>query len=170
MLRPKRKTNTISDTHMVMAPVAGTSQSAPMPWLSCQDEDQHAEGGGERHRVPAQGHRASGPDRCGEDRRPGDALLAPGVTRRLIADIAARPAEPSATPAALAELTEREREVLCLVAAGLSNDEIATRLFLSPLTAKTHVSRVMSKLEARDRAQLVVIAYETGLAGPGPRS
>lgn len=92
------------------------------------------------------------------------------MTRRLIADIAARPAEPSATPAALAELTEREREVLCLVAAGLSNDEIATRLFLSPLTAKTHVSRVMSKLEARDRAQLVVIAYETGLAGPGPRS
>jgi DNA-binding NarL/FixJ family response regulator len=97
----------------------------------------------------------------------GDALLAPSVTRRLIADIASRPAPPAMSPQSLAELTEREREVLTLVAAGLSNDEIAARLTVSPLTAKTHVSRVMSKLEARDRAQLVVIAYETGLVVPG---
>jgi DNA-binding NarL/FixJ family response regulator len=96
----------------------------------------------------------------------GDALLAPSVTRRLIADIAARPQR--RTPAALLdELTAREREILTLVAAGLSNDEIATRLYLSPLTAKTHVSRAMSKLRARDRAQLVVIAYESGLVTPG---
>jgi DNA-binding CsgD family transcriptional regulator len=67
----------------------------------------------------------------------------------------------------LASLTQREREVLALVAEGLSNDEIAGRLYLSPLTAKTHVSRVMTKLDARDRAQLVVIAYESGLVSPG---
>jgi DNA-binding NarL/FixJ family response regulator len=67
----------------------------------------------------------------------------------------------------LASLTDREREVVALVAAGLSNDEIAARLVVSPLTAKTHVSRSMTKLAARDRAQLVVIAYEHGLAGPG---
>jgi DNA-binding NarL/FixJ family response regulator len=102
----------------------------------------------------------------------GDSLLSPGITRRLIADIAARPAA-TASPADLSDLTDREREVLTLVGGGLSNDEIAERLFLSPLTAKTHVSRIMSKLSARDRAQLVVTAYETGLvrAGsqPGPR-
>lgn len=96
----------------------------------------------------------------------GDALLSPGVTRRLIADIAARPQRPTTPAAALAELTAREREVMALVASGLSNDEIAARLFLSPLTVKTHVSRTMLKLGARDRAQLVVIAYQTGLVSP----
>ena len=97
----------------------------------------------------------------------GDSLLSPGVTRRLIADIAARPVAAATPPVELSELTEREREVLALVARGLSNDEIAKRLFLSPLTAKTHVSRTMSKLGARDRAQLVVFAYECGLVAPG---
>ena len=99
----------------------------------------------------------------------GDALLSPGVTRRLIAEFAARAKEP-ANPKALSsltELTEREREVLGLVGTGLSNDEIAGRLFVSPATAKTHVSRTMIKLHARDRAQLVVIAYESGLVRPG---
>ncbi len=99
----------------------------------------------------------------------GDSLLSPSVTRRLIADIAARPAAPTSAPADLSELTDREREVLALIGGGLSNDEIAARLFLSPLTAKTHVSRIMSKLDARDRAQLVVTAYETGLIRPGAR-
>jgi DNA-binding NarL/FixJ family response regulator len=97
----------------------------------------------------------------------GDALLSPSVTRRLITDIARRPQRPAADGKALAALTEREREVMALVAAGLSNDEIAARLFLSPLTAKTHVSRIMTKLGARDRAQVVVTAYETGLVTPG---
>jgi DNA-binding NarL/FixJ family response regulator len=97
----------------------------------------------------------------------GDALLSPGVTRRLIADIAARRHRPATPAATLAELTPREREVMALVASGLSNDEIAGRLFLSPLTVKTHVSRTMLKLGARDRAQLVVIAYQTGLVSPG---
>jgi len=97
----------------------------------------------------------------------GDALLSPGVTRRLIADIVSRPSAPVANPATLADLTAREREVLTLVGGGLSNDEIAVRLFLSPLTAKTHVSRTMSKVGARDRAQLVVLAYESGLVVPG---
>jgi DNA-binding NarL/FixJ family response regulator len=97
----------------------------------------------------------------------GDALLSPSVTRRLITDIARRPAGPLPTGRVLAQLTEREREVMALVAAGLSNDEIAGRLYLSPLTAKTHVSRIMTKLNARDRAQLVVIAYESGLVTPG---
>jgi DNA-binding NarL/FixJ family response regulator len=96
----------------------------------------------------------------------GDALLSPGVTRRLIADIAARrPARTSAHPA-LSELTDREREMMALVATGLSNDEIAAQLYLSPLTVKTHVSRAMLKLHARDRAQLVVIAYQSGLVTP----
>ena len=102
----------------------------------------------------------------------GDALLSPSVTRRLITDLATRPDRPplSATSGrALAALTEREREVMVLVAEGLSNDEIAARLFLSPLTSKTHVSRIMTKLNARDRAQLVVMAYETGLVTPGDR-
>ncbi|MFZ0216005.1 MAG: response regulator transcription factor [Candidatus Dormiibacterota bacterium] len=97
----------------------------------------------------------------------GDALLSPGVTRRLIAEFATRPAHGSTNPARLASLTEREREVLTLVAAGGTNDEIAASLFLSPSTVKTHVSRTMSKLDARDRAQLVIVAYETGLVAPG---
>lgn len=101
----------------------------------------------------------------------GDALLAPSVTRRLIADftakalIAGQPDRPErvAALAALATLTEREREVLVQVAHGLSNAEIAAQLHMSPATAKTHVSRLLMKLSARDRAQLVVIAYETGM-------
>ena len=103
----------------------------------------------------------------------GDALLSPRVTRRLITDLASRPERPPPSGPlgrALAGLTDREREVLALVAEGLSNDEIAARLFLSPLTSKTHVSRIMTKLGARDRAQLVVIAYESGLVTPGGRS
>ncbi|ONK16209.1 response regulator transcription factor [Streptomyces sp. MP131-18] len=96
----------------------------------------------------------------------GDALLSPGVTRRLIAEFAARSKEPAAA-AGLAELTDREREVMALVGIGLSNEEIARRLVVSPLTAKTHVSRAMVKLGARDRAQLVVLAYESGLVRPG---
>jgi len=96
----------------------------------------------------------------------GDALLSPGVTRRLIAEFAARSKEP-APASVLAELTEREREVMALVGIGLSNEEIARRLVVSPLTAKTHVSRTMIKLGARDRAQLVVLAYESGLVRPG---
>jgi DNA-binding NarL/FixJ family response regulator len=121
----------------------------------------------------------------------GEALLAPSVTRRLINTLARRavggapglagPSLAGGSPAAggrgtagrslpahdLSRLTEREREILCLVAEGLSNDEIAGRLFLSPLTTKTHVSRILNKLGARDRAQLVVIAYESGLVIPG---
>ncbi len=97
----------------------------------------------------------------------GDALLAPSVTRRLIAEFARRPEPQRPVPAALATLTEREREVLVLVARGMTNDEIADALTVSPTTAKTHVSRVMGKLDARDRAQLVVIAYESGLVQPG---
>ncbi|WP_331446387.1 response regulator transcription factor [Streptomyces xanthochromogenes] len=96
----------------------------------------------------------------------GDALLSPGVTRRLIAEFAARSKEPAAAED-LARLTEREREVMALVGIGLSNEEIARRLVVSPLTAKTHVSRTMVKLGARDRAQLVVLAYESGLVRPG---
>ncbi|MFJ2019020.1 response regulator [Streptomyces nodosus] len=96
----------------------------------------------------------------------GDALLSPGATRRLIAEFAARSKEPAGS-VPLGELTEREREVMALVGIGLSNDEIAGRLVVSPLTAKTHVSRTMVKLGARDRAQLVVLAYESGLVRPG---
>ena len=95
----------------------------------------------------------------------GDALLSPSVTRRLIAEFAAQVPQPRA-PAGLHELTNREQEVLALVGSGLSNHEIATRLYVSPATAKTHVSRAMIKLRARDRAQLVVIAYESGLVRP----
>jgi DNA-binding NarL/FixJ family response regulator len=98
----------------------------------------------------------------------GDALLAPSVTRRLIEEFASRPDPHRMLPAALDTLTEREREVMALVAQGLSNAEIAAALFISPATAKTHVSRVMMKLGARDRAQLVVAAYETGLVSPPP--
>jgi len=100
----------------------------------------------------------------------GDALLAPRVTRRLIAEFAARePAAPTPAPPQLDVLTEREREVVALVAEGLSNHELAERLVISPATAKTHVSRAMGKLDVRDRAQLVVIAYESGLVRPAPR-
>jgi DNA-binding NarL/FixJ family response regulator len=99
----------------------------------------------------------------------GDALLAPGITRRLIAEFARRPDPTRAAPAALAALTGREREVLGLVARGLSNAEIAARLVVSPATSKTYVSRLLAKLAARDRAQLVAIAYESGLVTPGAR-
>lgn len=96
----------------------------------------------------------------------GDALLSPSVTRRIMAQLAqhSRAAE---RPAALDRITEREREVLQLVGEGLNNAEIAGRLFITPLTAKTHVSRIMAKLMVRDRAQLVVLAYESGLVRPG---
>jgi DNA-binding NarL/FixJ family response regulator len=96
----------------------------------------------------------------------GEALLSPGVTKRLLAKIAGG-LKPSQDAAALAVLTDREREVLALVGLGLTNTEIGARLFMSPLTAKTHVSRILSKLDARDRVHLVVIAYETGLVQPG---
>ncbi|GAA2708869.1 response regulator [Micromonospora olivasterospora] len=96
----------------------------------------------------------------------GDALIAPSITRRLISEFGARAAYPDPGPR-LNVLTEREREVMALVAAGLSNDEIAARLVLSPATAKTHVSRIMTKTRVRDRAQLVILAYESGLAVPG---
>jgi DNA-binding NarL/FixJ family response regulator len=96
----------------------------------------------------------------------GDALLSPSVTRRLIAEFAARAQIPASTRM-LDELTDREREVMKLAAAGLSNGEIADQLTISPATAKTHISRAMQKLGARDRAQLVVLAYESGLARPG---
>ena len=95
----------------------------------------------------------------------GDALLSPSVTRRLIGEFATRTREARPTPA-LDVLTDREREVMALVAEGLTNDEIAERLYVSPMTAKTHVSRAMVKLGARDRAQLVVFAYESGLVRP----
>ncbi|RAY15666.1 DNA-binding response regulator [Actinomadura craniellae] len=96
----------------------------------------------------------------------GDALLSPSVTRRLIAEFATRTKEPG--PALrLNALTDREREVMALVGEGLTNEEIAARLVVSPATAKTHVSRTMVKLGARDRAQLVVFAYESGLVRPG---
>jgi len=96
----------------------------------------------------------------------GDALLSPGVTKRLVAEFAAR-AKPPPTSRPFTELTEREREVLMLVAEGLTNAEIAIRLFMSPDTARTHVSRILLKLGARDRTQLVVLAYESGLVRPG---
>ncbi len=96
----------------------------------------------------------------------GDALLSPGVTRRLVAQFTTRAKQPVPTPA-LDALTDREREVMGLVAEGLSNEEIAERLVVSPATAKTHVSRAMVKLGARDRAQLVVFAFESGLTRPG---
>jgi DNA-binding NarL/FixJ family response regulator len=96
----------------------------------------------------------------------GDALLAPSVTRRLISEFATGTPSPRRS-ARLDALTEREVEVMALVATGLTNDEIAERLFVSPATAKTHVSRVMNKLDARDRAQVVVMAYESGLVKAG---
>jgi DNA-binding NarL/FixJ family response regulator len=96
----------------------------------------------------------------------GDALIAPSITKRLIAEFAAR-RDPNAPPAAVAGLTEREREILRLLARGLTNAEIADRLVISPLTTKTHVSRILRKLDCRDRAQLVTLAYESGLVTPG---
>jgi DNA-binding NarL/FixJ family response regulator len=96
----------------------------------------------------------------------GDALLAPSITRRLIEDFVRRPIAPLADHR-LDQLTEREREVLVAVAKGLSNAELAETLFMSPATAKTHVSHLLTKFAARDRAQLVVAAYETGLVSPG---
>jgi DNA-binding NarL/FixJ family response regulator len=96
----------------------------------------------------------------------GDAMIAPSVTRRLIAEFAER-RDPNEPPAALADVSERELEILRLVARGLSNREIAERLVISPLTTKTHVSRILRKLGCRDRAQLVSLAYETGLVTPG---
>ena len=94
----------------------------------------------------------------------GDALLAPSVTRRLIAHFTAGARAPSRAPRGLDELTEREREVLALVAQGLSNAELAERLRVSLPTAKTHVSRILTKLDARDRTQLVILAYQSGIA------
>ncbi|MGW5737368.1 MULTISPECIES: response regulator [Streptomyces] len=101
----------------------------------------------------------------------GDALLAPTITRRLIERFAAREeSEPAALHRDLSDLTPRELEVLRLLATGLSNAELADRLFLSPTTVKTHVGRILSKLDLRDRVQAVVLAYETGLIAPGGRS
>jgi len=98
----------------------------------------------------------------------GDSLLDPGATRRLIeAYVGGCSARPAAAPVLPPGLTAREVEILRLVAAGLNNQEIAERLFISPLTCKSHVSRILAKLEARDRAQLVVLSYETGLVVPG---
>jgi DNA-binding NarL/FixJ family response regulator len=96
----------------------------------------------------------------------GDSLLSPAVTRRLVAEFASRSREAPPLPG-LSELTAREREVLALVASGLSNEQIAQRAYVSQSTVKTHVARAMTKLGARDRAQLVVIAYEAGLVRPG---
>lgn len=96
----------------------------------------------------------------------GDALIAPSITKRLIAEFAAR-RDPADPPAAVGELTDRERDILRLVARGLSNAEIAEHLVISPLTTKTHVSRILRKLACRDRAQLVALAYESGLVTPG---
>jgi DNA-binding NarL/FixJ family response regulator len=98
----------------------------------------------------------------------GDALLAPAVTRRLIAEFASQPARRQAEPPELGILTDREREVMALVAEGLANDDIADQLVVSPATVRTHVSRAMTKLGARDRAQLVVLAYRWGLVQPIP--
>ncbi len=99
----------------------------------------------------------------------GDALLAPTVTRRLVEQFVRRPSPGDATPPEVAQLTEREREVLQLIARGRSNAEIAARLVVSEATVKTHVNRVFSKLSLRDRVQAVVLAYETGLVRPGER-
>ncbi|GAA3803467.1 response regulator [Streptomyces phyllanthi] len=95
----------------------------------------------------------------------GDALLAPSITRKLINRYVTEPC-PTGAGTGLEELTSREREAVVLVAQGLSNDEIADRMVISPLTAKTHINRAMTKLQARDRAQLVVFAYESGLVAP----
>jgi len=96
----------------------------------------------------------------------GEALLSPSVTRRLIGEFTSRPTRSERTPSEMEVLTDREREVVALVAQGLTNDEIAGELVVSPATARTHVSRAMVKLHARDRAQLVVFAYQSGLVRP----
>jgi DNA-binding NarL/FixJ family response regulator len=95
----------------------------------------------------------------------GEALLSPSVTRRLISAFVAQPGRRPVASERLAVLTDREREVMALVAEGLNNQEIARRLYMSPATARTHVHRAMAKLDTRDRAQLVVLAYQTGLVG-----
>jgi DNA-binding NarL/FixJ family response regulator len=102
----------------------------------------------------------------------GDALLSPGITRRLIAEFAARPdpGQPQQPPAAIAELTDREHGILRLIARGLNNDDIAGRLVISPLTAKSHVRNILRKLDCHDRAGLVAIAYESGLITPGEQT
>ena len=100
----------------------------------------------------------------------GVALLSPSVSRRVVSEFAARTKQSAGPSPALAELTSREREVMALVAEGLTNAEIGERLFMSPATARTHVSRILTKLGARDRTQLVVMAYESGLVRPGWRS
>jgi DNA-binding NarL/FixJ family response regulator len=135
-----------------------------------------------RRLLPARGRPAARPARGVDEQPEGSAaapghetrlsartaLLSPAATRAQIARVLAQPSIALArAPAALAALTSREREILTLVASGLSNDDIAERLVISPATAKTHVNRTMMKLNARDRAQLVVIAYETGLITPG---
>jgi DNA-binding NarL/FixJ family response regulator len=97
----------------------------------------------------------------------GDGLLAPSVTRRLIQEFARQPALPAASAAPLEALTQREREVLALVGAGLSNGELAARLFISEATVKTHIKRILMKLGLRDRIQAVVLAYEAGMIRPG---
>jgi DNA-binding NarL/FixJ family response regulator len=99
----------------------------------------------------------------------GDALLAPSVTRRLIAEFSRRPGPERPLPRALDGVTAREREVLALIARGLSNAEIAAALRLSPATVKSHIGHLLDKLAARDRAQLVIVAYESGLVTAGPR-
>ncbi|MET9214442.1 MULTISPECIES: response regulator transcription factor [unclassified Nocardia] len=99
----------------------------------------------------------------------GDALLAPSITRRLIARYVTQPPHAPAADSALRELTTREREAVALAAQGLSNDEIAAHMVISPHTAKTHINRAMAKLHVRDRAQLVVVAYESGLVTPRTR-
>jgi DNA-binding NarL/FixJ family response regulator len=96
----------------------------------------------------------------------GDALLAPSITRKLIDRYVTQPA-PTVRAGVLRHLSAREREAVALAAQGLSNDEIAARMTISPVTAKTHINRAMTKLHARDRAQLVVVAYESGLVSPG---
>ncbi|MFD7694589.1 response regulator [Streptomyces sp. NPDC059805] len=97
----------------------------------------------------------------------GDALLAPSITRRLIHRYLTQPPPPARAGAALEELTSREREAVALAARGLTNDQIADRMVISPMTAKTHINRAMTKLHARDRAQLVIRAFESGLVSPG---
>jgi DNA-binding NarL/FixJ family response regulator len=99
----------------------------------------------------------------------GDALLAPSITRKLIDRYVAEPPPNTGADASLGWLTNREREAVALVAQGLSNDQIAERMVISPLTAKTHINRAMVKLHARDRAQLVILAYESGLVAPRNR-
>ena len=97
----------------------------------------------------------------------GESLLAPSLTQRLIAEYVGRPAPSSGTPESLSDLTEREREVLILIARGMSNEDIAATLFVSQATVKTHVNRILGKLRLRSRAQAVVAAYESGLVRPG---